>query len=357
MITENRGKEYIIFNVSKNIVESYYRFLDRQFVNVSQTNSVVTKYLDLGIKVIRLKIANKELLPRVEQNFHCSLKNESKHYDATLYVWKDDIKTFLSDYYRNLTDLKYLCVDSENKPVIKFFLDKDILNAHNVATNNFYFVAKSFSDEAISKFGHLFVHSIYPVTLTANSSLAHAASVGIDNKGVLICAKGGSGKSTLAVSCLINGFQYVSDDYLILNKEKNILYSYPIYSMITLSPQIYNKLTNLKSKFMYNNYNNTKYTLDISEYDENFVKKLPIKTILFPVISNTLNPYIEKTSKAKAITQFVYSTAKQMDQHLNKEYIKTLTSLVKDLDCYQINLSQDLNKNVRMLKDFILKEI
>lgn len=348
MTTEN--KDYAIVNADKTTIDKYYSFLDKQFHKASQTNSVVTKYLDLGIKIIRLRIANKEILPRVEQNFYYTLKNESKYYDATLYVWKDDINNFLSDCYKSLN---YLCIYNEYKPMFKFFLDKKVLSARNITTNSFYFVAESFSDTEISKFGHLFVQYIYSVVLTTQSSLVHAASVGINDKGVLICAAGGSGKSTLAISCLMDGFQYVSDDYLIVNKENNILYSYPIYSMTNVTPQIYDRLPGLKSKFMYNNYNNTKYTLDISAYNENFVNKLAVKAIVFPVISNIDEPFIQKTNKTKAVAQFVFSTAKQMDQHLNRQYMKLLTSLVKDLDCYQINLSQDLNKNVKILKQFI----
>jgi hypothetical protein len=75
--------------------------------------------------------------------------------------------------------------------------------------------------------------------------------------------------------------------------------------------------------------------------------------MIFPSISDISEPTIEKSNNTKAITQFVYSTAKQMDQHLNKEYVKLLLSLVKDLDCYQINLSRNLDKNVKILRQFI----
>ena len=112
-------------------------------------------------------------------------------------------------------------------------------------------------------------------------------------------------------------------------------------------------MPNLKSEFMCNNYNNTKYVLNISSYDNNIIRNLSIKAVVFPKISNVVEPTIERTDKNKALTQFVYSTATQMDKDKDPQYIKQLISFVKDLDFYQINLSKDLNKNVKILKQFI----
>ena len=344
------SNESNFFNGKKDILLKYYAILDKQFNKAAKTNSVVTKYLDLGVRKIKLEIANEEIIPRIEQNFNFTIKDNLDHYDSVLHIWKDDVRSFLSSSYQNK---KYLAVVYNKQTIMRFFLEYNMLNAQNIFSKSFYFSASDFSDKILPKFGHLFVNAIFPATLTSHSSLAHAASVGIDNKGVLICASSGGGKTTLAITCLMDNFQYVSDDYLIINKENNILYSHPIYSMVTLTPQIYNNLTNLKSKFMYDNYNNTKYTLDISAYNNNFVKSLPIKAMIFPSISDISEPTIEKSNNTKAITQFVYSTAKQMDQHLNKEYVKLLLSLVKDLDCYQINLSRNLDKNVKILRQFI----
>ena len=111
-------------------------------------------------------------------------------------------------------------------------------------------------------------------------------------------------------------------------------------------------MANLKSEFMCDNYNNTKYILNISGYD-NVITNLPIKAVVFPKISNITEPTIEKTNKSKAITQLVYSTATQMNADKDARYIKLLISFVKDLDFYQINLSSNLSKNVRILKNFV----
>jgi len=43
----------------------------------------------------------------------------------------------------------------------------------------------------------------------------HGAGVGIDGHGILLAGRGGSGKSTTALRCLLEGFDFVGDDYVV----------------------------------------------------------------------------------------------------------------------------------------------
>lgn len=344
MITET-----YILNVDKNSLLKHYAFLDNRFRQQAESIHVITKYLDLGIKTIRLQIACGNFIDKIEHFFSCSLKDNVDTYDKTIYIWRDNIKPFINEQYKS----ELVTVAYQNQRYIRIDLKNKIINAENPEENKYYFVAEDISYDALLKQGHLLVKLISQIVRTENSALVHSAAVGIDNKGVLICAKGGSGKSTLSVSCLVDGFQYVADDYLILNKKNNNLYALPIYSMITLSSQICKMIPNLKSNFMGNNYNDTKYVLNISPYDSNLAKSLPINAVVFPNIANIQEPTIEKTDKNRAITQLVFSTAIQMNNDNDSSYMKLLISLIKDLNFYQINLSKDLNKNVQILKQFI----
>lgn len=340
---------YNITNISPEELAKYYNIIEQSFLNNKKSVPII-KYLDLGVKIVKLEIYAEQFLPIIEKNFGYCIKEHSDSYDITFRLWQDDITKYITDFVSNAESI---FISPKLKPVIKLFIKDNALSAYNHKTNTFYFAVNNLTKEFISGNGHIFFDLISEMVKTPNSALVHGACVGIENEGVLICGRGGRGKSTLAVSSLLDNFQYIADDYLILNKTDK-LYAYPIYSIIILAPQMYEKMKDLKAEFLWDNYNNTKYVFDISEHHDRFVKKMPIKTVIFPEISvDNKVPSIELMNKGKAITQFIYSTAYQMGEQKNNDFMKKLISFVSDLDFYQINLSPDLKANVKILKNFI----
>ena len=191
-----------------------------------------------------------------------------------------------------------------------------------------------------------------------NSNLVHGAVIGLNNKGILFCARGQRGKSTLSVLSMIRGFEYVSDDYLILTKTNNELISNPIYSIITLSPEMYNRLySELEgSRFISNNARKDKYVFNISNFHNKFMKDYPIKLCIFPEITEDKEPSIRlctKEEKGRAIVQIIQSTLMQMNDLSERQTVEKLINMVKDFNFYKFNLCFDIEKNTEYLKNFM----
>lgn len=64
--------------------------------------------------------------------------------------------------------------------------------------------------------------------------LAHGAAVGTDDGAVFITGAGGSGKSTTALACLADGLGYLGDDYVLLDPERQMVWS--VYGSAKLVP-------------------------------------------------------------------------------------------------------------------------
>ena len=114
----------------------------------------------------------------------------------------------------------------------------------------------------------------------------------------------------------MKGFEYVSDDYLILHKKDNQLLSSPIYSIITLSPVMYNRLYDYLngSQFVSNNARKDKYVFNISNFHDTFKQNYPIKLCIFPEIVSDKEPSIKPCTleeKGRAIVQLIQSTLMQ----------------------------------------------
>ena len=113
--------ETYILNVNKNSLLKYYNFLDTRYNKMTEQNSVVTKYLDLGIKVIRLQIAYNGFLVQLKKYFSCSLKDNVSDYDETIYIWHDDIYSYINEQYNKS---KWITISCEKKEVIRIDLGK-----------------------------------------------------------------------------------------------------------------------------------------------------------------------------------------------------------------------------------------
>ncbi|MBU6339207.1 MAG: hypothetical protein KGQ36_04450 [Rickettsiales bacterium] len=358
------------------------------------------KHVQLGSKNVKLLSYSKEFVPFIEKQLSYTLREVSNNFDATIVTWHEkEVEKFidnLTDSHIKLrvrleqlarktknvafeivenTDEKHNLITrinysdgifksfemidskySKHHPIISAVFDNGIINAYDGENNIYYYGVKDLHPEEFIKQGHIFVQIFNKIIKSPNSNLAHGAVVGLDNKGILFCARGQRGKSTLAVLSMMQGFDYVSDDYLVLEKEGDQLYSYPIYSIITLSPRMYNELyDDLKGKFVSNNARRDKYVIDIKAYHEAFRDKYEVKICMFPQITADEKPSIVACKKGRGITQLVHSTINQMQDKHDIQTIQKMISFVKDFDFYQINLSSDIKANVECLRQFCSK--
>lgn len=322
-----------------NVTEEQMQGYQNTLINhIQQTYDMQwIKYLNLGTHVVRLINYSKEFTPIIEKHLTYVLKNDSSKYDSTMIIWKED-------------SVKSLAIKLNQS----FNTETGIISAYDQNNNIYYYGAENLAPEEFIKQGHIFVQIFNKILKTPKTALVHGAVVGLDNRGILFCARGHRGKSTLAVSSMLRGFEYVSDDYLTLCPENGSLYAYPIYSIITLSPHMYNELYDeLDGKFVSNNARKDKYVINIAKHHDKFKEKYPISICMFPQIVNDTKPSIVPCGKGRAITQLIHSTINQMQDTYDTATVKKLISFVENFDFYQINLCPDIWANVEYLREFM----
>lgn len=366
-----------INNPKREELKIYFENLDTYI----QTKGIKwIKYIDLGCKIIRLINFSDKFTPHVEKQLAYSLKNNAPKYDATVVIFQDDFEGLTSKIsdefnpkinlrlrieliYSKKKELDLSIFDdnySKHNPILNVNPERGFLNGYDISTNTYYYGVKNLDPEEFIKEGHIFVQIFNQILKTENTNMVHGAVVGLNDKGILFCARGQRGKSTLAVLSMMKGFEYVSDDYLVLEKEGENLYSYPVYSIITLSPRMYNELYNELegTRFVSNNARKDKYVINIANYHHTFKSKYPISVCMFPEIVPDLNPSIKPCTnqeKGRAITHLVHSTINQMHGKHDIKTIQKLINMVKDFEFYKINLCPDIYKNVECLREFTLK--
>ena len=361
--------QYIISNIQqkRDFISSVYNHIKNTLPLVK------TEYINLDTDIIRLSCYTDEILPALTQQLPLTLSHSEKNHTAEIIIFKETSpKNFLApiaDFFNLKKNMRlhleyilnknfYLTISKTNKVNDIFtIIDEQSGTVHIWDEENriYYYGLRDFSPEELVKIGHLFVQQIYRIISTSHSRhLVHGAVVGINNTGALICARGGRGKSTLTVNALTQGFDYVSDDYLILDKEQDNLFASPIYSIITLSPEMYQKMQpDFKGKYICPNARFNKYIINIAAYHHQFKTRYQIKVCLFPNIADIETPFITPINKGKAITQLIHSTIIQTNDTYHTQTIKKLLDFLTPFEYYQINLCPDINKNTQCLKDFL----
>lgn len=361
-----------IDNPSREKLRTYYDKLEAYIKDSAQVEWV--KYVDLGTHVVRIINYSKEFSSHVQKQLTYVLADESKNYDATLIIWKEsdiaslalkledlcnpkiNLRLRIEMLYSKQKSQSLEVFDSSyslHNPLLNIDSSGGIVSAYDQENNTYYYGVDNLEPEEFIKQGHIFVQTFNKILKTPTTALVHGAVVGLNNNGILFCARGQRGKSTLAVLSMLKGFEYVSDDYLTLEKEGANLYSHPIYSIITLSPRMYNELYDeLDAKFVSNNARKDKYVINIASYHDKFRKKYPVKVCMFPEIVADEKPSIVPCEKGRAITQLIHSTINQTGDRHDIKTINKLMNFVKDFEYYQINLCPDIWANVECLREF-----
>ena len=337
-----------------------------------------TKYIDLGVKVIRIVSYDKDFLPHIQRQLTYVLRDNADHYDGSLIIFQENdingIAKVLDDNFdpkknmRLRLDMLYskwryptiAIFDkgySSVSPVININGVSGIIEAFDIDNHTYYYGARDLAPEEFIKQGHCFVQPINNLIKTDTVNIAHGAIIGFNNNGLLMCARGQRGKSTLTVHAMMHGFEYVSDDYQILENKNGQLLSYPIYSIITLSPTMYSELyDDMKGKFVSNNARKDKYVINIAGYHDQFRRAYPIRLCLFPEIVKDKDPSIKfctSKEKGRAIVQLIQSTLSQMRDLNDHKVIKKMLDMVKDLDFYKFNLCRNIDANTEYLRSFL----
>ncbi|MBR5175517.1 MAG: hypothetical protein IKW89_06260 [Bacteroidales bacterium] len=348
----------------KKYITSNYPLIKELFVNLGNVKTVRVLSYYPGFE----NIINRELSWSVTSPVSCP--------DATVWLWREIGSADFLGRVLGVDD------DKEQEParwVELFHPDSEggMCGMASIDTEGEWGVHYSFNNEYFYgldglgpsdwfKEGHFIVQAFFRILNLPSTSLVHGACVGLENTGVLMCARGGGGKSTLSVQAMLKGFDYVSDDYLILHKTDEGLRASPIYSFITLSPEMYEKMYDDldRARFLGVSPWKGKYIFDIYGYRDRFRDHYPVKALLFPEINmDATSPSIAKCSqseKGKTMVQVAHSTVSQMGFNgfkggqKDRDFILKTINMLSGLDCYKITLCPDILANVECLRGLVL---
>ena len=117
-------------------------------------------------------------------------------------------------------------------------------------------------------------------------ALAHAGVVGTAGGGVLLAGRGGAGKSTTAMVCVDAGWDYVSDDYCVLDASGQPT-AHALYGTAKLSPAALARLPRLEGVARDQRHDG-KIVLDLgASLPAQLAGSLPLRAVVIPTVSGS----------------------------------------------------------------------
>lgn len=179
-------------------------------------------------------------------------------------------------------------------------------------------------------------------------TLVHGASVSINGKGILLIGSGGSGKTTTAISAVLNGFEYLGDDYVILNPKDRSIFS--IYSSSKIRWESGKIVTGLENLAI-NSKDEDKGYFFMEDQGKKIRKRSTLGAVVIPRIGQGETTY-SRIPAAKALLILSASTIFQMPGSGNRT-LKDISKILKDVPVFEMVLGRDTEKTNNKLEEII----
>ena len=150
---------------------------------------------------------------------------------------------------------------------------------------------------------------------------------------------------------MLQGMDLVTDDQFAAVREDGVLYAMPIYRILGLNPDSFERLDPHLPVMDTLVPWEEKIFLDISGIQ--LPGRLAVQAIIVPVLSHEEAPVICPADKGSAIVRIVRSSVAEYRGNDTPETVAGMVGMLKHLPVYEIRLSTDVRANAEKLKRFV----
>lgn len=173
----------------------------------------------------------------------------------------------------------------------------------------------------------------------------HAGLVEKDGRGALLVGAGGSGKTTSALRCALDGYRFVSDDYVGLEDDGDRYRGHGLYGSTHVEP------SHLRETFPElaphaiegSRPGEDKWLVLLTEVcPERLRAAAPIDVVLLPNVGERDSPRLRDASKGDALRRLAPSSLLMLP-HARSRDLGRLASLVESVPCLWLDLGRDVD--------------
>lgn len=183
--------------------------------------------------------------------------------------------------------------------------------------------------------------------------LAHAATLGLDGKGLVMFGAGGAGKSGTTLAGLSVGLKTAGDDYIALGID-DACFARSLFRVIKQDRSGLARIPLLRQQTAHMDVNwRGKVMFDPDEfYAEPFVGELTLGAVVLPRIAHLAEPVVQRVKPREVMLALMTSNLHQFPAETDRG-MSFYAELLRRLPSFRLDLSPDAAKNGRLLKAFI----
>ena len=190
--------------------------------------------------------------------------------------------------------------------------------------------------------------------------MIHAALVARDDQGVLVAGKRGAGKSTFALACVHAGLDYVSEDFVGLERcPDDSFVGHGLYNSVFLENVAMARFGDLVGHAIESGFSpEEKSAVILSEvFPERLKRAVPIRVLALPRVVDTVRPKLRPASKGDALLRLGSSSLLQIpNRQLGPRGFDRLSQLVEEVPCYWLEVGADL-RSIPASVEMLLAEV
>lgn len=200
----------------------------------------------------------------------------------------------------------------------------------------------------------LFLHWAYAA---AGKRLTHAATLGLNGRGVLIAGASGSGKSGTTLAGLLNGLDSVGDDYVLVEQGSSVV-AHAVFRVFKQDPEGLRRAGLSREALGDTRLNwHDKIEFDAAGLSpDRFVERMDICALLLPEIARSKHTQVERVSTKDAALGLAPSSVFQLPGDAGDGF-RFLAALVKRLPAYRVSLSENPAEIADTIGSFLEREV
>jgi hypothetical protein len=184
----------------------------------------------------------------------------------------------------------------------------------------------------------------------------HAAALCNGDISILVSGPSGCGKTTTSLSLVANGFKYVSDDTVLIEKLNDGVTVYPLYKSFNIDQDTARRFPQI-FKDGYNPFpEKGKLTIEISEIiPGSHIQSAKPDVIVFPKIISGANSKIRPVGELEVYQRLLSQIILAIDKNVAKRQLNALGRLVKQTRGFELLSGKDLYENPGSIINFVDK--